>query len=127
MELWAGCIAGALEETSYRQLLSDAGFADVGVEVTRIYDAQDLVASECCGDDLATQSSFSELAASGGRLVSAFVRATKPIAVGASQSVAAQANECCSSAEQSTCCEPSDKSACCDTSSASTSSGCGCR
>ncbi|MBV9327143.1 MAG: arsenite methyltransferase [Chloroflexi bacterium] len=78
MELWAGCIAGALEETTYCQLLSDAGFANVGVEVTRVYDAQALAASECCGDSLATQSGFSELAASGGRLVSAFVRATKP-------------------------------------------------
>ena len=77
MELWAGCIAGALEETTYRQLLSDAGFANVGVEVTRVYDAQDLAASECCGDSLATQSGFTELTASGGRLVSAFVRATQ--------------------------------------------------
>jgi arsenite methyltransferase len=77
MELWAGCIAGALEEHTYRQLLSDAGFADIGVEVTRVYEAHDLAASDCC-DSLASASSFAELAASGGRLVSAFVRATKP-------------------------------------------------
>lgn len=77
MELWAGCIAGALEETSYRQLLVEAGFSDVGVEVTRVYQAEDLVASECC-DSLASADSFAELAASGGRLVSAFVRANKP-------------------------------------------------
>ena len=56
MNLWAGCIAGALEETTYRQLLSDAGFLNVGVEVTRVYDAHDLAASECCDDSLATQS-----------------------------------------------------------------------
>lgn len=78
MQLWAGCIAGALEETTYRQLLADAGFADVGVEVTRVYQAEDLATSECC-DSLASASSFAELAASGGRLVSAFVRATKPM------------------------------------------------
>jgi SAM-dependent methyltransferase len=78
MELWAGCIAGALEEHTYRQLLADAGFADIGVEVTRVYAAQDLAASDCCGDRLASERSFAELAASGGRLVSAFVRATKP-------------------------------------------------
>jgi arsenite methyltransferase len=126
MELWAGCIAGALEETSYRQLLSEAGFAEVGVEVTRVYDQQDLAASECCGDSLATQSGFSELAASGGRLVSAFVRATKPTN-SASGLIAAQASACCSTAEQSTCCEPSDKAAYCETGSTSTSSGCGCR
>jgi SAM-dependent methyltransferase len=124
MELWAGCIAGALEENTYRHLLSHSGFADVDVEVTRVYDAQDLAARECCGDSLATQAGFTELTESGGRLVSAFVRATKPT-VPAPQSVAAQASECCSTAEQSTCCEPSDKAECCETSS--TSSGCGCR
>jgi hypothetical protein len=43
-----------------------------------VYAAQDLAASECCGDSLASASSFAELDASGGRLVSAFVRATKP-------------------------------------------------
>jgi arsenite methyltransferase len=77
MELWAGCIAGALEETTYRQLLAEAGFSDVDVEVTRVYQADDLAASECC-DSLASGDAFHELAASGGRLVSAFVRATKP-------------------------------------------------
>jgi SAM-dependent methyltransferase len=78
MELWAGCIAGALEENTYRQIFADAGFGQVTVEVTRVYDAQDLAASECCGDSLATQSGFTQLTACGGRLVSAFVRATKP-------------------------------------------------
>jgi len=77
MELWAGCIAGALEETTYRHLLAQAGFSDVGVEVTRVYQAEDLAARECC-DSLASADGFTELAASGGRLVSAFVRATKP-------------------------------------------------
>jgi SAM-dependent methyltransferase len=126
MELWAGCIAGALEENTYRQLLGDAGFGEVGVEVTRVYDAQDLAASECCSDSLATQSGFTELTQSGGRLVSAFVRATKPTGA-ISGSNAAQANDCCSTSEQSTCCEPSDKATCCEAGTASTSSGCGCR
>ncbi|GAC1656034.1 MAG: arsenite methyltransferase [Mycobacterium sp.] len=61
MELWAGCIAGALEETTYRQLLADAGFRDVEVEVTRVYDASPTLPVDA------------------GRLVSAFVRATRPI------------------------------------------------
>jgi SAM-dependent methyltransferase len=95
MELWAGCIAGALEETTYRQLLSEAGFADAGVQVTRVYDAQDLAASECCGDSLATHSGFIDLTASGGRLVSAFVRATKP-GDATAQSIASPASGCCS-------------------------------
>src|SRR5262249_8648632 len=71
MELWAGCSAGALEETTYRQLLDEAGFHAIGVEVTRVYQAQDLAASECC-DSPSSERSFAELAASGGRLVSAF-------------------------------------------------------
>lgn len=128
MELWAGCIAGALEDNTYRQLLSQAGFVNVGVEVTRVYDAQDLAASECC-DSLATEKGFSDLTASGGRLVSAFVRATKPMqrTVVDAPAVLTVQPDCCSTAEQSTCCEASDKAACCGTASASTSSGCGCR
>jgi SAM-dependent methyltransferase len=78
MELWAGCIAGALEETTYRQLLADAGFSDIGMEVTRVYGTQDLASSACCDGPMAAESSLAEFAASGGRMVSAFVRATKP-------------------------------------------------
>ena len=126
MELWAGCIAGALEENTYRQLLADAGFLNVGVEVTRVYEMPDLAASQCCGEDLATQSGFSQLTASGGRLVSAFVRATKP-ARDAPGPVAIVADACCSADELSTCCEPSDKVACCESSAASASIGCACR
>ena len=37
MELWIGCVAGALEEMEYRDLLADAAFAGVEVEPTRIY------------------------------------------------------------------------------------------
>jgi hypothetical protein len=53
MEFWAGCIAGALEETTYRHLLADAGFGDIGVEVTRAYHAEDVASSERC-DSLAS-------------------------------------------------------------------------
>jgi arsenite methyltransferase len=60
LELWAGCIAGALEETTYRRLLADAGFRNVEVEVTREYDTAPAPQMDA------------------GRLVSAFVRATKP-------------------------------------------------
>src|SRR5579863_10629069 len=37
MELWVGCIAGALEENEYREKLSAAGFESVEVDPTRIY------------------------------------------------------------------------------------------
>ena len=40
---------GELEETTYRRLLSEAGFSDIGVEVSRVYYLQDLAASDCCG------------------------------------------------------------------------------
>src|SRR6266567_517660 len=42
MESWAGCIAGALEEETYRELLHAAGFSDIEVELTRRYALQDI-------------------------------------------------------------------------------------
>src|SRR6266700_5598502 len=41
MELWVGCIAGALEETEYATKLRSAGFSDVEVEPWRVYDVED--------------------------------------------------------------------------------------
>jgi arsenite methyltransferase len=84
MEAWVGCVAGALEEREYRGLLGEAGFADVEVQVTRVHDPAELAESArgddaCCGagDDF-DASAYARFAASGGRLVSAFVRARKP-------------------------------------------------
>ena len=85
MEAWVGCVAGALEEGEYRRLLTDAGFGDIEVEVTRVYDPRELAESTrggdgCCGTaaewDL---SAYGRFDAAGGRLVSAFVRARKPL------------------------------------------------
>ena len=73
MELWAGCIAGALSENDYRAKLFAAGFTDVGVEVTRVYggeDARVFLAGQGFDDSVA--------AAVAGKFVSAFVRARKP-------------------------------------------------
>jgi arsenite methyltransferase len=88
MEAWVGCVAGALEESEYRRLLADAGFADVEVEVTRVYDPKELAEStrgeSCCGSDCCGNSAewdfsaYGRFEAAGGRLVSAFVRASKP-------------------------------------------------
>src|ERR1700733_2541335 len=44
MELWIGCVAGALEEIEYRHLLADAGFRRVEIEPTRFYKAEDAAA-----------------------------------------------------------------------------------
>ena len=41
VELWIGCVAGALEESEYRAKLISAGFEEVEVEPTRIYRAED--------------------------------------------------------------------------------------
>jgi arsenite methyltransferase len=87
MELWVGCIAGALEEGRFREKLTRAGFERIDVEPTRIYRSED--ARQFL--DEAGLSDESVLAQIDGRFMSAFVRAQKPLA-------AAQA--CCAS----TCC-----------------------
>jgi ubiquinone/menaquinone biosynthesis C-methylase UbiE len=74
MELWVGCIAGALEEDSYREKLTQAGFENVDVEATRIYGADDVRAFLEAG-----LSDESVLAGIDGRFMSAFVRAQKPV------------------------------------------------
>jgi arsenite methyltransferase len=74
MELWVGCIAGALSEDDYRSKLAAAGFTGIYVEVTRVYGAEDartFLASEGLdGDAVANEVD--------GKFVSAFIRATKP-------------------------------------------------
>jgi len=75
MEAWVGCIAGALEEDEYRRLLAAAGFEDLGVEVTRVYGYGELAER---AQDEGAQARLGALDNSGGRLVSAFVRARKP-------------------------------------------------
>ncbi len=75
MEAWVGCVAGALEEGEYRRLLAEAGFEDVDIEVTRVYDYSQLAETARGRWDEAAGGRF---AAFGGRLVSAFVRAGRP-------------------------------------------------
>jgi len=77
-ESWAGCLAGALEETEYRRLLAEAGFTDVEVQVTRTYDPADLAGSSCCSGSSCGTALASPPASGTGRLVSAFIRARKP-------------------------------------------------
>ena len=73
VELWMGCVAGALDEQEYRDRLAHAGFTAIDVEPTRIYRAEDARAFlEGAGLDL-------DPAAVDGRFMSAFVRAVKPL------------------------------------------------
>src|SRR5438094_3987765 len=74
MELWVGCVAGALEETDYRRLLAEAGFQGIGVEPTRIYEFEDARAV-LAGAGLDADVLAGEV---GGRVMGAFVRARKP-------------------------------------------------
>ncbi len=86
MELWVGCVAGALGDQEYVAKLKAAGFADVEIETTREYSIEDarafLMQEGLDADALAQQVK--------GQFISAFVRATKT----------APAKECCGP----TCC-----------------------
>jgi arsenite methyltransferase len=74
VELWIGCVAGALEESEYRAKLSGAGFAEVEVEPTRIYRAED--AKEFFAQANLDIEKIAPLVE--GKFMSAFVRARKP-------------------------------------------------
>ncbi len=75
MELWIGCVAGALEEQEFISLLSEAGFENPSIEPTRIYAAKDAAAFLAgTGLDVAAVTPQVE-----GKFISAFVRGTKPM------------------------------------------------
>ena len=74
VELWVGCVAGAMEESEYRSKLSAAGFAEIEIEPTRVYAVEDarqfLTAEGIDVDAVAPQVE--------GKFASAFIRARKP-------------------------------------------------
>ncbi len=80
MELWTGCVAGALLESEYESKLRAAGFGDVGIEPTRIYDhdATREMAEATEGFNGGGPEVERLLAELDGAIMSAFVRATKP-------------------------------------------------
>jgi arsenite methyltransferase len=76
LELWAGCVVGALQEEEYRRLLGVAGFEAVEIEPTRIYGAEEIeLALGPAGPGEAEERAGLE-----GRFLSAFIRARKPVA-----------------------------------------------
>ncbi|MGH9540795.1 MAG: arsenite methyltransferase [Terriglobales bacterium] len=78
LELWVGCVAGALEEREYQAKLAAAGFADVAIEPWRIYraaEARDFLAA--AGFDPERVAPLVD-----GKFASAFIRARKPPAAG---------------------------------------------
>jgi len=101
MELWAGCLAGALAEDEYRQKLAAAGFADMEIETLREYTAEDAVAGGL--GELVQR--YGKKGADALGFVSAVVRARKPggvaapfeepLKVVASQGSVCGPGECC--------------------------------
>jgi len=78
MELWIGCVAGALRDADYIAKLRAAGFEDAAIEITRVYTAEDAT------DFLAGQPAHMQQLARevDGRFASGFVRARKPLIPG---------------------------------------------
>jgi 2-polyprenyl-3-methyl-5-hydroxy-6-metoxy-1,4-benzoquinol methylase len=74
VELWVGCVAGALSDTDYLAKLAAAGFEGAEIEVTRVYtvdDAKEFLAGQCADlQQIAKQVD--------GKFVSGFIRAVKP-------------------------------------------------
>src|SRR2546426_988504 len=74
VELWIGCVAGALEDEEYRSKLAKAGFEAVDLEPTRVYRADD-AAGLFKGSGIDVEAIAREV---DGKVISAFVRARKP-------------------------------------------------
>lgn len=91
MELWVGCVAGALEEQEFLDLLGQVGFEQAAIEPTRIYEfdeALDVVSGAGEGSEVLAR----EIS---GCVMGAFVRATKPLAQPAQSTTACCGPECC--------------------------------
>ena len=76
MELWIGCVAGALEEQEFLSLLREVGFENPSIEPTRVYKAED-AAAFLAGTGLDADRIARDI---DGKFISGFVRATKPAA-----------------------------------------------
>jgi len=78
VELWVGCIAGALKDSEYQGKLAAAGFEGIEIEPTRVYKVEDarefLSGAGIDADTIADQMD--------GKFLSAFIRAKKPGGVG---------------------------------------------
>jgi arsenite methyltransferase len=91
MNLWIGCVAGALSDTDYLAKLQAAGFENAAIEVTRTYsveDAQDFLAGE--GEEALALAQEVD-----GKFVSGFVRAVKPANAAAGSTQAPSPASCC--------------------------------
>lgn len=78
IELWIGCIAGALSNSEYADKLVKAGFENIEIEPTRVYDIED-ARQFLAGQGIDAAAIAPQVA---GKFMSAFVRANKPAAAG---------------------------------------------
>jgi arsenite methyltransferase len=100
MELWIGCVAGALEEGEFLSLLRDVGFDNPSIEPTRIYEIDDaaafLIGTGLDVDQFSTQIE--------GKFASAFIRATKPVQPKSKPALGVRTEPCCGP----DCCGPAN-------------------
>jgi SAM-dependent methyltransferase len=89
--LWAGCIAGALEENDYRMRLAAAGFEAIGIEPTRVYNIED--AREFLSGKGVEVDAIAPVV--DGKFMSAFVRAKKPGVAPDAKTAACCGPTCC--------------------------------
>ena len=89
--LWAGCIAGALDENDYRMRLAAAGFEAIGIEPTRVYDIED-AREFLTGKGVDVEAIAPQVEA---KFMSAFVRAKKPGPAKATEAGTCCAPSCC--------------------------------
>jgi arsenite methyltransferase len=95
IELWVGCVAGAMDESDYRAKLAAAGFAEIEIEPTRVYgieDARQFLAAQGIDVDAIAPEVEDKFA-------SAFIRAKKPAAAQCAVDKSCCDPECCGSSE----------------------------
>jgi hypothetical protein len=102
MELWVGCVAGALEEREFEALLRDVGFEDPSLEPTRIYAPED---ARSFLDEVGLDADAFAQAVEG-RIMSAFVRARKPQRAGGDDALIGATSSAPRAAEERACCGP---------------------
>jgi SAM-dependent methyltransferase len=102
MELWVGCVAGALEESEFKALLAEVGFEGADIEPTRVYKSEDArVFLEEAGIDVAAN--LDEI---DGKFMAGFVRATKPLSAARPLTLAAAPVAAPAEASAGGCCGP---------------------
>lgn len=86
MELWVGCVAGALEEGEFKALLAEVGFEGADIEPTRVYQSED--ARVFLAESGVDVTNLEEI---DGKFMAGFVRATKPTMTAAAAPTVARA------------------------------------